>query len=158
MQSLCVVFALMFSTLFIFPGSLSADLKHKVQSKFADGYSLISWANSLLPNNATILITQRSTFLFNNTYVNPEPLGFMSYESSYKNFYLNKIKEKKPKFVIFNGDQNSSGENPRGRDLVGTSQHDVRRARWCGVRRALVHVGSIFFACGEKRIQIADFQ
>ena len=107
LQSLCVVFALMFSTLFIFPGSLSADLKHKVQSKFADGYSLISWANSLLPNNATILITQRSTFLFNNTYVSPEPLGFMSYESSYKNFYLNKIKEKKPTFVIFNGDQNS---------------------------------------------------
>ena len=102
-QSFCVILALIFSTFFLFPGSLNAKLKHQVQSKFSDGYSLIFWANSILPKDTTILITQRSTFLFNNSYVNPEPLGYMSYHSKYKNYYLNKIKEKKPTFVIFHG-------------------------------------------------------
>tara|TARA_B100000902_G_scaffold98521_2_gene100953 strand:- start:199 stop:2082 length:1884 start_codon:yes stop_codon:yes gene_type:complete len=104
-QSFCIIFALIFSTLFLFPGSLNAKLKHQVQSKFADGYSLIFWVNSLLPKDVTVLITQRSTFLFNNSYINPEPLGYMSYDSKYKNYYLNKIKEKKPTFVIFHGNK-----------------------------------------------------
>ena len=103
LQSFCIISALIFSALFLFPGSLNAKLKHQVQSKFADGYSLIFWVNSLLPKDTVVLVTQRSTFLFNNLYVNPEPLGYMTYDSEYKNYYLTKIKEKKPTFVIFNG-------------------------------------------------------
>ena len=102
-QSLLVSLALLFSAFYIFPGNFSHYYKDKVLTNFADGYSIIKWANSVLPRKETVIVTQRSTSLFENNYINAEPLGYMYYDSVFKDYYLNQIKEKKPKFIIFYG-------------------------------------------------------
>jgi hypothetical protein len=70
---------------------------------YADGYSLIKWANSVLPENSKIIVGHRSVTFFNVDYINPEPLGYMTYNSIHKNYYLNKIKYQKPEFILFYG-------------------------------------------------------
>jgi len=104
-QSLLVILSLMWGVINLFPGSLNYYLKDKVLSNSADGYSLIKWTNSVLPQDSVIIISHRSTFYFNSKYINPEPLGYMNYSSVYKDYYLNKIKDQNPQFILFYGSE-----------------------------------------------------
>ena len=102
-QTFIVIFSLTWSVINIFPGSFNSYLRDKVLMNYADGYSLIKWANSVLPENSKIIVGHRSVTFFNVDYINPEPLGYMTYNSIHKNYYLNKIKYQKPEFILFYG-------------------------------------------------------
>lgn len=102
-QSLIVILSLIWAVFNMFPGNLSSYQKDKVLSNFADGYELIKWVNSVVPENSTIIIGHRSTFFLNGKYIIPAPLGYMKYDSVHKNYYLEKINKKNPEFILFYG-------------------------------------------------------
>lgn len=102
-QTFIVILSLAWGVINIFPGSFNSYFKDKVLMNYADGYSLIKWTNSVLPENSTIIVGHRSVTFFNVNYINPEPLGYMAYNSIHKNYYLNKIKDQKPEFILFYG-------------------------------------------------------
>lgn len=106
-QSLVVILALTLGVVNIFPGSLNSYLKDKVLTNYADGYSLIKWTNLVLPNDAKIIISHRSKFFLNVNYIHADPLGYMNYNSIHKNYYLNKIKDQNPSFILFYGSKPS---------------------------------------------------
>ena len=102
-QTFIVILSLAWGVINIFPGSFNSYFKDKVLMNYADGYSLIKWTNSVLPENSKIIVGHRSVTFFNVNYINPEPLGYMAYNSIHKNYYLNKIKAQKPDFILFYG-------------------------------------------------------
>jgi hypothetical protein len=106
-QSFAVIFALTLGVVNIFPGSLNSYLKDKVLTNYADGYSLIKWTNLVLPKDTKIIISHRSKFFLNVNYIHTDPLGYMNYNSIHKNYYLNKIKDQNPSFILFYGSKAS---------------------------------------------------
>jgi len=102
-QSFVVIFALTIGVVNIFPGSLNSYLKDKVLTNYADGYSMIKWTNLVLPKDTKIIISHRSKFFLNVNYIHTDPLGYMNYNSIHKNYYLNKIKDQNPSFILFYG-------------------------------------------------------
>jgi hypothetical protein len=102
-QSFVVIFALTIGVVNIFPGSLNSYLKDKVLTNYADGYSMIKWTNLVLPKDTKIIINHRSKFFLNVNYIHTDPLGYMNYNSIHKNYYLNKIKDQNPSFILFYG-------------------------------------------------------
>jgi hypothetical protein len=106
-QSFAVIFALTLGVFNIFPGSLNSYLKDKVLTNYADGYSLIKWTNLVLPKDTKIIISHRSKFFLNVNYIHTDPLGYMNYNSIHKNYYLNKIKDQNPSFILFYGSKAS---------------------------------------------------
>lgn len=105
LQSLIVIISLSWAVINIFPGSISSNQRDKILSNFADGYKLIQWVNSVIPKNSTIIIGHRSTFFLSGKYISPQPLGYMKYNSVYKNYYLDQINKKNPEFILFYGSQ-----------------------------------------------------
>ena len=102
-QSLIVTLSLIWAVFNMFPGSLSSYQRDKVLSNFADGYELIRWVNSVVPKNSTIITAHRSTYFLSEKYISPAPLGYMKYNSAYKNYYLEQINKKSPEFILFYG-------------------------------------------------------
>lgn len=49
LQSLYVLVILVYGTFTLFPGSLTKELNHRVLSKYAYGYNLYYWVNTVLP-------------------------------------------------------------------------------------------------------------
>jgi len=65
-QSFVIFLAILFFVVNIFPGSISKKQRSIVMNKYANGYSLASWSNKKLNNDAILLSTHRSISLFNN--------------------------------------------------------------------------------------------
>jgi hypothetical protein len=101
-QSFLVIIALTYFTFLIFPGNFSKRLHDKVLNNNADGYSLYSWVNTIILDNSSIIVDHRSTFFLNTiNYIYPSVLTYLDLNDTNSiNFYLEKIKEKNPKFII----------------------------------------------------------
>ena len=78
-------------------------LNHKILLKYADGYSMYNWVNSVLPKNETIIVDHRSTFFLDTTnYMNISALTNIKYdEFESRQFYLKDIMRLKPKYILF---------------------------------------------------------
>ena len=101
-QSAVIIFILVSSALFLFPGSITKDLRKNVMLNYANGYSLFQWSSSVLPSDAKIISSHRSIGLSNFQIF---PLDFLSYISKKKDieFYLETLKLKKPQYLITYG-------------------------------------------------------
>ena len=104
-QSFAVALSLLWAFLYIFPANISKNLNHKILSKYADGYSLYSWVNSVLPKNQRIIVDHRSTFFLNTiNYLNTSALTSVNYDDfKARKFYLEDIKRLKPNYILFRG-------------------------------------------------------
>ena len=108
LQSFYVTTILFVGCLSLFPGVLTENLKNKVLSKHASGYNLYTWVNSVLPENSKFITTHRSTYFSKN-----DPIFFEIVHHINKNdnktkiYHLEKIKEEKPNFILFYGEQNN---------------------------------------------------
>jgi hypothetical protein len=101
-QSLLVSGILFFGVFNLSPGALSENLYKSVLSKYASGYNLYAWVNKVLPKNSVFITYHRSIYFTNENVI----LFNMSTvldraDLSFKNLFLEKIKEKKPKFILF---------------------------------------------------------
>jgi len=108
LQSIFVFFLLSYSFLILFPGSISKKLNIKVLSSYANGYNLYDWANSTLPLNSKIITNHRSTYFSNNVVFFLDFIYFIDFNNTYqKKYWLLKLKEQKPNFILFHGKNNN---------------------------------------------------
>ena len=101
-QSFFIILILLSSSFFLFPGSLTSEFRQNVMNKYANGYSLFKWSSIVIPKNAKVISSHRSIGLSEHEIY---PLDFLSYISEKKdiNFYLQKIKLKKPNYLLTYG-------------------------------------------------------
>jgi hypothetical protein len=104
-QSFAVIFSLIWGVMTIFPANFNDRLNGIVLSKYADGYSLYNWVNSVLPRDASIIVNHRSTyFLQTNNYLLVSALTSIEYDNNEaRDFYLKDIQKYKPNFILFTG-------------------------------------------------------
>ena len=105
-QSAVIIFILASSAFFLFPGSITKDLRKNVMLNYANGYSLFQWSSSVLPPDAKIISSHRSIGL---STLQIFPLDFLSYISKKKDieFYLKNLKLKKPQYLITYGNNDN---------------------------------------------------
>ena len=96
----CVVFLfLIFATLNLFPGSLTKSLYEKTMNKYANGYSLYSWANSMINDEGTIISMHRSISLGKNKTLSANFLSYLS-ETDNPEIYINDMQKYNPKYFL----------------------------------------------------------
>ena len=108
LQSIFIFFLLTYSFLILFPGSISKEWNKKVLSSYANGYNLYDWVNLTLPTNSIIITNHRSTYFSNNVVFFLDFIYFIDFNNTYqKNYWLLKLKEQKPNFILFHGKNNN---------------------------------------------------
>ena len=96
----CVVFLfLIFATLNLFPGSLTKSLYEKTMNKYANGYSLYSWANSVISDEGTIISMHRSISLGKNKTLSANFLSYLS-KTDNPEIYINDMQKYNPKYFL----------------------------------------------------------
>lgn len=105
-QSLVILGILLYGVFSLFPGIINQNLNKLILSKYASGYNLYSWVNTVLPKNSNIIVNHRSTYFLNKDHVYFEMAYHLNNNDNdvFKNYYLNLIKEKKPNFILFYGE------------------------------------------------------
>ena len=103
-QSLFVLIILAFGVYILFPGNITKNLNERVLSNYASGYNLYNWANRVLPENSVTLIYHRSNyFAKKNIIFFGMPFFLDKSDIKTKKYFLEKIKQKKPNFILFYG-------------------------------------------------------
>ncbi len=100
-QSVFVLGITSFGVYNLLPGTFSEKLHKKVLIKYASGYNLYNWANTVLPNDSVTLIDHRSFYFAEKEMIYFGMAGFLN--SSTIDYHLQKIKEKNPNYIIFYG-------------------------------------------------------
>ncbi len=96
----CVVFLfLIFATLNLFPGSLTKSLYEKTMNKYANGYSLYAWANSMISDEGTIISMHRSISLGKNKTLSANFLSYLS-KTDNPEIYINDMQKYNPKYFL----------------------------------------------------------
>jgi hypothetical protein len=108
-QSSVIFFIIFFGIITLIPAQLNKSLHHQVFSKYSNGYQLYKWSNQVIKPTEKFLTSHRSTY-----FSKADPL-FLEFIYFYDNdtvdkkeitkFYLNKINNLKPKYVLFWNDE-----------------------------------------------------
>lgn len=103
-QSFLVFTIILVSVFAMIPSYFSKNLNHIVLSKYANGYNLYKWVNEVLPKKSTFLTLHRSTYFSDGYPIFFDMAGHLNFlDTNIKNYFLEKIKEKKPKYILFYG-------------------------------------------------------
>jgi hypothetical protein len=100
-QAIFVMSICLFGVITLLPGIFSDNLHKKTLSKYASGYNLYNWANSILPEDSVTLISHRSYYFSEKNIIYFGMSDFLNKTNI--DYHLKKIKEKKPNFIIFYG-------------------------------------------------------
>ncbi len=102
---------LMYFALSFFYANLSKDYYKKVLRENADGYLLYEWANSVLPDNVTIISTHRSNAFYKSKVI---PYEFRLFNSSSKGgykYYLQNIIQENPKYLLYTSTEHNNSRD-----------------------------------------------
>lgn len=106
-QSIFTFALLLYGVIIFFPASLTETINKKILSKYADGYNLFNWVNLVLPLDSKIITNHRSTYLSLNNTLFLDFTYYINFEDeSKKAYWLSKLKEQKPEFILFYGKEN----------------------------------------------------
>ncbi|MBC8427151.1 MAG: DUF1420 family protein [Desulfobacterales bacterium] len=72
-----VTIVAIFSAVTLFPGALSATLRHQVMSKYAYQYADMEWLDTVLPKNAVVLTDLRSKALMPRPFISNERVNYL---------------------------------------------------------------------------------
>jgi hypothetical protein len=105
-QTMLVISICLFGVVTLLPGIFSDNLHKKTLSKYASGYNLYNWLNSVLPEDSTALISHRAYYFAEKNIIY---FGMSSYLNKTNiDYHLKKIKEKEPQFIIFYGNHKNN--------------------------------------------------
>ena len=108
LQSLFVFCILSYGVISLFPGSLTKKLMHKTLSENANGYDLYSWVNKSLPTNSSIIVNNKAVYTSLNKTIYIDFINYINFDNSLsKNYWLLRLKEQKPEFILFYGKENN---------------------------------------------------
>jgi hypothetical protein len=98
----CFFIILSFTSMIIlFPGAVTQELRERTMTQKANGYNLMSWADSILPEDAILINNHRSMALvprqaFNNFYW----VHYVDLTSKDALYFLNRIKKLSPTHIL----------------------------------------------------------
>ena len=104
-QAIIVTLGILYGVFWIFPGSLSENLREKVLRNNASGYSLFKWANSKLTKKDVVISIHKSTSLGNSNYISPNFSTWVDFNNIKSKIYADEILSKKPKYLLTFGFQ-----------------------------------------------------
>jgi len=108
LQSFFVFCALSYGVISLFPGSLTKKLMHKTLSENANGYDLYSWVNKSLPSNSSVIVNNKAVYTSLNKTIYLDFINYINFNNSLsRNYWLLKLKEQKPEFILFYGKENN---------------------------------------------------
>jgi hypothetical protein len=111
-QSLFVFCVLSYGVISLFPGSLNQKLMQKTLSLNANGYDLYSWVNKSLPSNSSIIVNNKAVYTSLNKTIYLDFINYIDFDNNLsKNYWLLKLKEQKPEFILFYGKENNFSFN-----------------------------------------------
>ena len=97
-QAIFVLSICLFGVITLLPGIFSDNLHKKTLSKYASGYNLYNWANSILPEDSVTLISHRSYYFAEKNIIYFGMSNFLNKTNI--NYHLKKIKEKKIQLFV----------------------------------------------------------
>ena len=120
-QALMTSLAIWVGVLLVFPGALLPSWRIHIMEKYANGYEIMKWADTILPKNAILLNGHRSMALSPREAISSYWLNFVDVESDESKLYLNRLKEKKVSHVLIIGAVDNAGQlaNCYGSILAG---------------------------------------
>jgi hypothetical protein len=108
LQSIFTICILSIGVFNLLPGSFSDKLNKKILSQYASGYNLYTWANEVLPKNSITMISHRSYYFAEKKMIYVGMANYFKNETKNgKEFFLKQIKEEKPNYILFYGDNES---------------------------------------------------
>lgn len=103
-QSIFVICILCVGVFNLLPGTFFEKSNKNVLSKYADGYDLYSWINKVLPENSLTLVNHRSFYFSEKEVIYFGIAGNLTSSNTYADkYFLTKLEEKKPNFILFYG-------------------------------------------------------
>tara|TARA_E500000178_G_scaffold355270_1_gene427284 strand:- start:618 stop:2444 length:1827 start_codon:yes stop_codon:yes gene_type:complete len=104
-QSLGVFFMILFGVFSLTKGVITDDLRDKVLSNSANGYSLFKWSNSKLKNDDILISTHRSFALSNVKTIPGDLFNYIDISNPASKDHFVEIKSLKPTHILFYDDK-----------------------------------------------------
>ena len=104
-QIIIVIISIYFAAASFFPGSINKELRDKIMTKYAYGYSLAKWVNANTDNNSVILTTHRSVSFYNEKTYPTLFIWFVKFDDKKSIIYANYLKDKKINKIVFFGSE-----------------------------------------------------
>ena len=105
-QALGVFIMIFFGVTHLFPGALSMEWRKSIMMKSAQGYDVMMWANEVLPKDAVVISSHRSTSLSLRKTIPLEWYLYVKDNQDYINTYLSLIASTRPTFFLVRSDKN----------------------------------------------------
>ena len=104
-QIIIVTISIYFAAISLFPGSINNELRDKIMTKYAYGYSLAKWVNANTDKSSTILTTHRSISFYSSKTYPTLFLWFVKFDNRKSILYANYLKDKKINKIVFFGSE-----------------------------------------------------
>jgi len=104
-QIIIVTISIYFAAISLFPGSINNELRDKIMTKYAYGYSLAKWVNANTDKSSTILTTHRSISFYSSRTYPTLFLWFVKFDNRKSILYANYLKDKKINKIVFFGSE-----------------------------------------------------
>jgi hypothetical protein len=106
-QAFLVIGAAWFGALLLFPGALLPLWRSQVMVHSANGYEIMQWADSVLPENAVVLLNGSSSMALSpRDSVSSEWMGYVDSYKPESSLYLDRLKFKKVSHILIIGTLN----------------------------------------------------
>jgi hypothetical protein len=105
LQSIGVFFIILFGVFSLTKGVISEDLRDKVLSNSANGYSLFKWSNSKLKDDDILISTHRSFALSNVKTIPGDLFNYIDISNPASKDHFEEIKSFKPTHILFYDDK-----------------------------------------------------
>ncbi len=102
-QSILIILVVLLFAIRVFPGSLSSTEYEKIMERSANGYSLMTWANKVLPKNSIVLSTHDSISLLNFKAFNYYFLDFVDFKNQSSKLFVDRVISNNVNTVLFYG-------------------------------------------------------
>lgn len=123
-QALIVISGIIFGVYSLFPGNFTYDLKDKVLSQNANGYSLFKWANSKLDKDDVVFSMHRSISLGNSAkFIAMDFIPFVDFNDPRSDIFVKAIYEKDPNYLLTYGYSKGQPKLNEFKNCVGKIIH-----------------------------------
>ena len=99
-QALVVIAGIIFGIYSLFPGSLTPNLKDKVLSQNANGYSLFKWANTRLKSEDVAFSIHRSISLGKSKFISTDFIPYVDFTDKRSEIFVKAINKKNPDYLL----------------------------------------------------------
>jgi hypothetical protein len=102
-QSIGVILFYLYGAVTLFPGAITQQWRTAVMNRTANGYTVLKWADSILPANSILLNTHRSMALAPRDAVAIDWSIYVDLSKKESTPYIRRLKQKNPTYILITG-------------------------------------------------------